>query len=185
MKMGHLILEILDLKLRYLVINKKVMLYRSLVFLSIVCFSVSEKFENIETKDFLTILKINNSELRIIVDSLVKHERAMDYYDSNLIFFIDIQHTSSVTLLSIGSSHKIMKSGNEIGCFKIKNHTFVVSSNYETDLFKKTKWKKKFVFYKPVEEVNDTLEIISIEIFEDDSYTQWNYWLRDGKIVRI
>jgi len=163
------------------------MLYKSLIYLCFICFSVYvfEESANVEKNDFLPVLKIENVELRTIVDSLVEHEKEMDYYDSNLVFYIDIQHRKSITLLSTGSFHEITKSGNEIGCFTIKNHLFIVSSNCETGLFKKTKCKKKIDFYRPTEKEDDTLNDVAIEIYEDDSYTQWNYRLLDGKLIKL
>lgn len=142
------------------------------------------KSENIKTNDSLVVLKIVNTELQTIVDSLSIHEEDMNYYDSSLVFYIDVQHREGITLLSVGSFHKIMKSGSEAGCFMVKNHFFIVTSNYETNLFKKTKYKKKYSFYEPSERTEDDSGDIVIDIYEDDSYTQWNYRLID-KLIKI
>lgn len=152
----------------------------------LVCLNVMiAKSEDVETKDTLAVLKIVNTELQTIVDSLFIYEKNMDYYDSSLVFYIDVQHRNDITLLSVGSFHKILKSGNEIGCLTIKNHIFIVSSNCETNLFKKTGCKKRYDFYEPLEQNEDGSEGIVIDIYEDDSYTQWNYRLINGKLIKV
>lgn len=143
------------------------------------------KSKNIEINDSLAVLKVENNELLNIVDSLLEHEKTMEYYDSNLVFYVDILHRKGITLLSIGSFHKIIKTGNEIGCFTVKNHFFIVSSNYETKLFKRTKCKRKFNFYQSQERINDSSGDVIIDIYEDDSYTQWNYRLINEKFNKI
>lgn len=159
--------------------------YKSYILVCLVCFNImSVKSENIKTNDTLVVLMVVNTDLKKVVDSLLTHEKNMDYYNSSLVFYIDVLHRESITILSIGSFHNAMKSGNEIGCFKVDNHFFIVSCNYETSLFKRTKCKIRFDFYKPLEEIEDDLEYIIIDIYEDDSYTQWNYILINGKLIK-
>ena len=152
----------------------------------LVCFNVMiVKSENIKTNDSLIVLKIVNAELKTIIDSLLIHEKEMGYYDSNLVFYIDVQNRNSVTLVSIGSFHKIMKTGNEIGCFTVDNHIFIVTGKHESILFKKTRCKKRIDFYVPLEETENDSENIIIDIYEDDFYTQWDYRLVKGELKKI
>jgi len=154
------------------------MLCKQCILLLAFCINIMiAKSENVNTSDSLIVLKVENIELKKIVDSLVEYEKTMEYYDSNLVFYIDIQYRQSIVLVSLGSFHDILKSGNEIGCFNEKKHIFIVSSNYETNFFKITKSKKWFEFYRPLEGIEKSSEDIVIDVYEDDSYTQWNYRL--------
>lgn len=158
------------------------------ILICLVCFdALYAKSKNVETTDNLPVLEIVNTELQAIVDSLLEHEKNMDYYNSNLVFYINVQHQEDLILLSIGSTDKKMKLGNEIGCITIKKHIFIVSGYYETNLFKKTKRKKRYNFYVPMEQQtkNNCKDKIEIDVFEDDSYTQLNYWLVNGKLIKI
>lgn len=151
-----------------------------------VCFNIMfAKSENIGINDSLPILKVENNELLNIIDSLLEHEKSMEYYDSNLVFYIDILNRNGITLVSIGSYHIVTKIGTEIGCFTFKNNFFIVTSNIETNLFERTKDKIKFDFYQPQEEIYDSSGYVIIDIYEDDRYTQWNYILLNGNFIKI
>ncbi|HPZ35818.1 MAG TPA: hypothetical protein PL038_01240 [Bacteroidales bacterium] len=143
------------------------------------------KSENIGINDSLPILKVENNELLNIIDSFLEHEKLMEYYDSNLVFYIDILNRNGFTLVSFNSNDKFIKIGNEIGCFMFKDHFFIVSSNIETNLFERTKDKIKFDFYQPQEEIYDSSGYVIIDIYEDDRYTQWNYLLLNGNFIKI
>ena len=151
-----------------------------------VCFNIMvAKSENIGINDSLPILKVENNELLNIIDSFLEHEKLMEYYDSNLVFYIDILNRNGFTLVSFNSNDKFIKIGNEIGCFMFKDHFFIVSSNIETNLFERTKDKIKFDFYQPQEEIYDSSGYVIIDIYEDDRYTQWNYLLLNGNFIKI
>ena len=162
------------------------MLRKNYILLILFCFSIFiAKSDNHRKEDTLVVLKIVNTKFQTIIDNLLIHEKKMDYYNSDLVFYIDVQHRKGITLLSVGSTNKIMKSGYEIGCLTIKGKFFIVSSNCETNLFKNTQFKMKYNFYIPIESRKIDSEGVIIDIYEDDSYTQWNYRLKNGKLIKI
>lgn len=161
-------------------------MFKKYLIICFVCFNIMvAKSENIVINDSLPILKLENNELLNIIDSFLEHEKLMEYYDSNLVFHINILNRNGITLVSISSTDIFIKIGTEIGCFTFKNNFFIVTSNHETNLFERTKDKIKFDFYQPQEEIYDSSGYVIIEIYEDDSHTQWNYILLNGNFIKI
>lgn len=129
-----------------------------------------------DTKDSLQILKVKNKQVLNILDSLIEHDKSCDFYDTNLVYTVYIQPTPHYGkyLISFSSSHKITKWGNEVGCFVTNQHVVIVHGVFNKALFKKTSYKKMFSFYQPQDGVDSNGNII-IDIYEDDTYTQWDY----------
>lgn len=153
-----------------------------LVCLSMFC--LLSKSQNINTKDSLPVLKVENEQLLVILDSLIEHDKRCDFYDSNLVYIVHIQPTEYITLIQFTSSHKLIRTGNETGCFTKKNHVVIVRGSYDVTLFKKTRCKKAFNYYQPSDGVDSNGTVI-IDIYEDDSYTQWDYKYAKNNFTKI
>ncbi len=153
-----------------------------LVCLSMFC--LLSKSQNINTKDSLPVLKVKNEQLLVILDSLIEHDKRCDFYDSNLVYIVHIQPTEYTTLIQFTSSHKLIRTDNETGCFTKKNHIVIVRGPYDVTLFKKTRCKKAFNYYQPSDGVDSNGTVI-IDIYEDDSYTQWDYKYVKNNFTKI
>ncbi len=129
-----------------------------------------------DKNDSLQVLKVENKQLLIILDSLIENDKSCDFYDTNLVYTVHIQPTPyyGKYLVSFSSSHKITQLGDEVGCFVTKQHIVIVNGVFNKALFRKTSYKKMFSFYQPQNGVDSNGNII-IDIYEDDTYTQWDY----------
>lgn len=147
--------------------------------------NLSAKSNDFKLQDDLAVIEIIDAELHELVDSLIENEKNMEYYDLNLQFYIDINHRKGITLLSVGSSHTLLKSGKEIGCVKFGEHNVIVSSNIDSSFFKDTGVKTEHQYYQPIEQKVDSSGIVMLDIFEDDSYTQWYYRVINGEFIKL
>lgn len=80
--------------------------------------------------------------------------------------------------------NKLISTGNETGCFTKKNHVVIVRGSYDVTLFKKTRCKKAFNYYQPSDGVDSNGTVI-IDIYEHDSYTQWDYKYAKNNFTKI
>ena len=147
-------------------------------------FSLLSKSQDFNTSDSLPVLKIANEQLLVILDSLIEYDKRCDFYDSNLVYIVHIQPTEYTTLIQFTSSHKLIKTGNETGCLAKKGHFIVVRGISDDTHFEKTRCKKIFNYYQPSDGIDSNGTVI-IDIYEDDSYTQWDYKYNKGSFTKI
>ena len=145
---------------------------------------ILSKSQNLNTKDSLPVLRIENKKLLIILDSLIEFDRKCDFYDSNLVYIVHIQSAGNKSLIQFTSTHKLIRKGTEIGCFFIKGHNVLVRGTYNDTLFKKTRCKKRLNYYQP-SDIIEPNRTVTIDIYEDDSYTQWDYKYYNGSFTKI
>jgi hypothetical protein len=139
--------------------------------------------------DTMFLFSVINSDFRGILDSFIIHEQQYEYYDSTVVFFVNINiYDSGLNLWlfsgdkNIGTEIKLAQSDYLKKMFVHKNHIFLsrincfglIYNNILNELFQKTDKKIVIVYYKNIE-----TEIEEIESFfiEDDSYfpTTWIY----------
>jgi hypothetical protein len=132
----------------------------------------------------LPVLKIENEQLLEIIDSLIENDKLYDFYDSSLVYIVNIQHAKYTTLVQFTSSHKLTYFGNESGCFISKGHLVIVRGFFDDTLFNETKDRKMFNYFQP-SSGEDSLGMVKIDIYEDDSYTQWLYKYDAGHFIKL
>lgn len=151
--------------------------------LLLILFAINWNFI-IGQKSELPILKCKNEKVNFILDSLFNHEKNMAYYDSDIDYYIDLQKKDTSIIMSIGSFHNIIKTGSEKGIYQYCEDTVIVSGFIEP-LFEIQNETISYNFYEPqVHEISDSSEVL-IDIYEDDSYTYWNFLITNGRIYKI
>jgi hypothetical protein len=133
--------------------------------------------------DSLDVLQIINNDLTIILDSIVAHETQCDYYSSNLLFVI-LQYDTFVLIEAKGE--KITKNPNILGCLFHCGHLFfIVGNNLDEHLFEKTGQQKKYDFYisRSGEDPKTGIFYIDSVDMQDDSYSYWYYFYKDGEFI--
>lgn len=143
-------------------------------------------FGNIHKDSQLSTLKINNAEFMTILDSLLKHEKSLDYYSDSLLFSIHVQKNNDITLIQVGSiGNRIIKRGDELGCFIYKEHFFIVTGgSIEETIFEITDKKENVSYYLPKDSI-DSSGVVYIDVYEDDTYTYWNYRYYEGHFYKL
>lgn len=138
------------------------------------------------SKDCLSLIQIKNEKLTIILDSIIYHEMACDYYRPDLMFSIHTQIIENTNALMIGAiGFSTIKLGNEQGYFEYRGHSFIVYGQHLDDaFFAKTDKRKAFAFYKPhnCSGKVESNELI-LDVIEDDSFSFWVYEYIDGDFI--
>jgi len=158
-------------------------------FILILCLSfwcLMARSQNVRNQfeESLPVLNIVNDRLYNILDSLIINDRKCDFYDSNLVYTIHIKKEKYFDLIQFSSNHKLIKLGKELGCFTYNNHTVLVSGDNNEKLFRITKRKVYFKYYKPSGGIDARGNVI-IDIYEDDTNTQWNYKYVAGALIKL
>ncbi len=154
------------------------MKFRTIYILSIFCFFYCSAYSQpIKKTKPLNELVIIDTNLYIILDSVIFFEKKCDYYNDSLLFTIDINKRNFCNL-QISSYNNIDNAFDFfkpiLGYFYYKNHLFIV---YDTDiktLFEITHKIKKFEY----REIPDTYILIV-----DCSHTYWYYWYIENKFI--
>lgn len=126
-------------------------------------------------KGFMPIVKVKDSTLLLIIDSLIDFEKRCEYYKPDLKFSVFLHMDSTVTIESMDD--RIYEGEPNKGCFTYHGHLFIVGGKkLNENLFTKTGKKKIITYYKPS---NKDLSP------EDDSYTMWVYKYMKGKFTLV
>lgn len=134
-------------------------------------------------------LAIETQSLSSILDSIVLHEKKCHYYDSKLFFIISIKRYEDKTFLSISSLKDINLllsfSSGSYGYFYHQNHLFIVKGDRCKDILSNHKEKRifKYLEYNYPDSLPKKEEKITIYIFNDDSFSQWDYRYVNRKFV--
>jgi hypothetical protein len=136
-----------------------------------------------EKKINLLHLSIEDQFFSIILDSVILHEKKCSYYDYKLLFSINTQKIDEQFLISIESQLDInlLLPLSAYGYFYHQNHLFIVHGDYCEDLFSTCGEKKAFKYldYNPA----DFQKTGILYIFNDDSFSQWQYWYINNEFV--
>jgi len=131
----------------------------------------------------LSKLKIERDELVYILDSMIIHEKRCEYYDSNLVFGINIRKSDSNYFINIQSENdkNIVLGLKPYGYTYYQNHLFFVSGDYNENLFQKSGEKKIFKYLKyNILNTNEKKERVKYTV-TDDSFTIWWFWYINEK----
>ncbi len=153
-----------------------------LLFIIIFSFCLSSYSNCSNQMDSLPLIKIENSELKSILDNILICDKKCDNYDKELIYQVMLLNNEDSTIqITIGSTgNYIVKNGYELGVFEYGDHTFVISgTKLDKTIFKKTKTIKPISFYLPNSESDE------IVFFEDDSRSYWVYNYKKGKFSLV
>ncbi|MDR2057042.1 MAG: hypothetical protein LBP83_01935 [Dysgonamonadaceae bacterium] len=136
-------------------------------------------------KNYTDSLSIENTDLIIMLDSIIIHEKSCDYYSEVLIFVINLEpHNNAILIGSIGN--RVFYDGRQLGCFVYQNHLFVVEGKLlDITLFKKTGKKKYNIFSKSRSGYNKKTKewFLDADAFQNDSYSYWYYFYKDGEFT--
>lgn len=155
------------------------------IFFIALCFSPNTLAVKKASKDCLNLVQIKNEKLTIILDSIINHEMACEYYSPDLLFAVHTQIVGKSNDLMIGSvGFSIIRLGNEQGCFEYRGHLFIVYGQYlDNILFAKTDEKKKITYNKPNDNTNTEPSELILDIIEEDSFSFWVYEYIDGDFI--
>lgn len=132
-------------------------------------------------------LSIEEENFLSILDSILIHEKACDYYDCELLFSINIRKSKEAIFLSITSEtdRNILLGLNPYGFFYHHNHLFVVQGEQCEDIFSTCGTKRPFKYkdYSHPDFQSKKGEKVTIYDFTDDSFSQWHYWYVNRKFV--
>lgn len=150
----------------------------------IFCFCGFSVFaQHMEKYNELTRLKIADKDICPILDSIVSHEKECEYYSDSLMFSIHIRNSENKFFISIESimDSNIVQGLNPYGYFYFKDHLMFVDGETCQELFLKTKETKLFQYidYDPAYQEKEEV----IQVYTDDSYSQWLYWYINGKLT--
>jgi hypothetical protein len=129
------------------------------------------------TKDSLRIVTIVNGKIFTIIDSILTHELACDYYESNMTFSINLDDRNKIILIGSKVS-RVFKTDNMLGCFKYHDHLFII---YGVKLFKSlfqiSNFKIPFDFAKSQTSFDNKAEVLTFDSdsIQDDSTSYWYY----------
>ena len=142
--------------------------------------------KSLDDKNRIYKLVLESDELSIVIDSLITHEKQMNYYSSDLLFTVHIQKHQEVTLIQVGSLGKCrVNIGNELGWFYRNDNLFIVSGDcLDQTLFKPTEVEIDQDIYNHIF-CHESEEIGIIEVYENDEFTYWDFIYRNGKFVPI
>ena len=114
---------------------------------------------------------------------MIISEKRCQYYDSNLVFSINIRKSDSNYLIFIQSINdkNIVLGLKPYGYTYCQNHLFFVRGDYCENLFQKFGDKKIFKYLEyNVSSTNEKNEEV-IYYYTDDSYTTWWFWYINKK----
>jgi hypothetical protein len=137
---------------------------------------------NTQRIDSLHAISITNKNLFTILDSIISHEKQCDYYNEGLVFnvFVTVRNKSYSDIQIGAIGNDIIRVGNELGCFMYRDHLFIVKGKQEVEtLFSILKKYIQIDIYESKKEE----DVITIDIFEDDSYSYWNYYYQDNIFI--
>lgn len=149
--------------------------------------SISHEADSVSCEVELEYVTIN-SELDSIVQAFVRHEVDMDYYSSDLILGLDVvNRDGGLVVFHISSSLRgtgdLYSDIDYLGYTEVSNHLMlIVSADFSSfdEYFKSTSVKALFCPKKEELEDNSILNA-----YEDDTFTYWDFILRNGKLERI
>jgi len=144
--------------------------------------------------DTVNVLQINDSTLFNKVNRFINLEKKCDYYTSDLIFGIHIQSWQEGYFITISSDMGlgVVSDGSLIygGIMHDGHYVEViinpdVNDSLKSHFFIKTGKQIAVKRYKPFTGYNSKENIIILESIEDDSYSFWRYFYKNGmfKIV--
>lgn len=146
--------------------------------LSILCFcSCSVTSQQIVKSKELAMLSIADTNLTVILDSIICFEKKCSYYSDSLLFTVNIRQVNDIYELQIESSNNVNGVLDYFepiyGYFYFDDHLFFVFKPESKILFSLTDSTKKFNYTKYLEsnKKNKRIQII------DDSHSFWNYWI--------
>ena len=133
----------------------------------------------------LSLLNIKQQKLLEILDDVVSHEKQCSYYDCKLLYSISVKKYEDNFFVIIESQKdiNILLPLGKYGYFYHKNHLFFVGGDNCEDLFSTCGEKKifKFLDYDPSYQPKNSKRIIYI--FNDDSFSQWQYWYINKEFI--
>ena len=136
--------------------------------------------------DSLKVVTIINKKLPPILNSITIHEKKCEYYSDSLVFYVFINDRNDLySEIQIGSiGNNVIRSGKELGCFLYKDHLFIIEGVIEKSLFS---FQNEFVKidFQEINNKDGVIEkgIINIDVYEDDSFSYWNYYYQNGNFI--
>ncbi|MFV0291231.1 MAG: hypothetical protein ACK5IJ_10135 [Mangrovibacterium sp.] len=144
-----------------------------------------QKEEQIE----LLHLSVEEESFSLILDSIIMHEKACDYYDCELLFSVDIRTYEDKFLISIASQKdsNILLGLNPYGYFYYQNYLFIVDGEQCEYILSTYGTKKtfKYINYSHLDSQPKKGEKIMIYIYNDDSFSQWHYCYTNSKFILL
>lgn len=129
-----------------------------------------------EKKIDLLHLKIKDESFLSILDSVILHEKYCSYYNFELLFSITIKKTGNKFFISIESQtdRNILLDLTPYGYCCYQNHLFLIYGHQCEYIFS-TFGKQVFNYHRTSFRSKKENKII-LDIFNDDSFSQWHYW---------
>lgn len=135
----------------------------------------------------LSKLELNNENFKIILNSIIKHEKKCVYYTPNLIFTVNIMRSKNKISIIVESidDKNIALDLKPCGFFYQEGHLFLIKGNMVNCFFSKTEIKTEFKYMEYdiyYEEYNEEgLRILRIIL--DDSFSQWEFSFSKGDFL--
>jgi hypothetical protein len=100
---------------------------------------------------------------------------------------VTLSEVDDIFHVSIGPyGYHERKIGRPFGCFFSQGHLFIVSgSNYIGDLFRNTRYYRKVNYIEDDDAYDPSTGKIIIESYEDDSWSNWHYILKEDKFILV
>lgn len=159
--------------------------YIVLLFMCLYWSCSMSRTKNALLSDSLTVLEVKYKKLFPVLDNIIGHEKKCDYFDNDLIFYINLQFVENSNTFQIGSSNNnVIKTGNELGLFNYNGHLFLVSGRFlDKTLFFETNKRIPFTYYKPQNGYDLETNMVVVDTMEDDSFSFWVYNYENGQLV--
>jgi hypothetical protein len=162
-----------------------------LLLLMLFLFKCNILFCQWETRSIsLPLVKSQNEELKMILDSIFYKEQKCDYYSDTLLLGISIRVNPgdnkmfSVQFETETRKSVMFKTGSlgALSYFKHKDHICLVYFNMPCALFRYTDSVTTFhyQYYNQPNPNKSTSEDLLIVDYEDDSFSQWVYYFYDN-----
>jgi hypothetical protein len=140
--------------------------------------------QHIEKSNVLTHLTIVDSNICIVLDSIVENEKKCEYYNEKLIFVFDIKKSKDeyhLTIESVNDSN-IIQGLEPYGYFYFDNHLVIIDGDICKKIFSSTKRTRKFRYIEyDLSYQEDDKKVIYY--FNDDSYSNWHYLYTNGNLI--
>lgn len=140
--------------------------------------------QHIEKYNILTHLTIADSNICIVLDSIVENEKKCEYYNDKLIFAFDIKKYKGEYYLTIESVNdsNIVQALEPYGYFYYDSHLVLINGDTCKKIFSTTKHQRKFKYFEyELNYQKDDKKVIYY--FNDDSYSNWHYLYTKGNLI--
>ena len=165
--------------------DSKIVKFPFILSLSFIFFSLCSFIDDEEKIDYpLEIVCVKNTDLLIILDSIIDYEKQCDYYSSDLLFSISVLPPDNYIRIGSRGERSVNKEFY-VGCIEFNGHLILVD-HFDNRLFKKTGKKKNYIFSKSLtkfDENGNLLVIDSDEWMQNDSYSHWCYIYTNKRII--